>query len=95
MKFLHATWQRISNAWLVAAPLVIVALLVAAFVLLGIVQAFVGWIAGPDAADNFIAIAMMLLGMAFVAMLVALPAYGVFCVARWLLKKRELRKRES
>jgi len=86
----HLTlWRFISNAWLVAAPLVIVVLLAGVFAVIWMIQAIIGRLYGADAADTFIANAMVLLAMAFELALLGLAAYGMFCIARWLLRRKE------
>jgi uncharacterized membrane protein len=89
MKSMQAIRRFISTSWLVAAPLVIVVLLIVGLALLGIVDAIVGSVFGAEAADNFIANAMVLFGMAFELGLLGLVIYAMFCVARWLLRKKE------
>jgi hypothetical protein len=88
MKAVRAIWRFISASWLVAAPLVILALLAAIFVFLAIGQAIIGRAFGADAADNFIANAMVALAMALELALLGLLAYGLFCAARLLLRRK-------
>ncbi len=89
MNFVQAIRRFILTSWLVAAPLVVVALLVGTFALLGIVQAIIGRVWGAEAAENFIADAMVLLAMAFELALLGLAAYGVFRVGRWLVGRKK------
>ena len=88
MKSVQAIRRFVSNAWLVAAPLVIVVLLVAGLALLGVVYAIVGSVFGAETADNFLANAMVSFWIAFELALLGLAVYGIFCVARWLLRKK-------
>ena len=89
MKFVQAIWRVISNTWLVAAPLVVVVLIVAVFAFIGIGQAIIERVFGSEAAENFIANTMVLLWMALELALLGLALYGLFCLARWILRKKE------
>jgi hypothetical protein len=89
MKSVQAIRRFISNSWLVAAPLVILVLLIGGLAFLGIVYAIVGYVFGAEAADNFIANAMVLFGMAFELGLLGLVIYAMFCVARWFLRRKK------
>jgi len=53
MRFLQALRRFISTSWLVAAPLVVVFGLVAAVILLAILQAVIEHVFGGEAADRF------------------------------------------
>jgi len=53
MKFLRALRRFIATSWLVAAPLVVIVGLVAAVILLAIVQALVERLFGVETADRF------------------------------------------
>jgi hypothetical protein len=88
MKPIQAIWRFISASWLVAAPLVILVLLVGVFALLGIICAIIEHVLGPETADNFLANAMVLLTIAFELALLGLVIYGIFCIARWLVSKK-------
>jgi preprotein translocase subunit SecG len=90
MKSVQAIWRFISTSWLVAAPLVIVVLLVVGLALLGIAHAIIGSVFGAETADNFLADTMAWAAMVFVlALLLGLPIYAIFCLARWLVRKKE------
>jgi hypothetical protein len=86
MKFVQAIWSFISNAWLVAAPLVIV--IIGVFAFIGIVQAIIERVFGNETAENFVANTMVLLWMALELALLGLVLYGLFCLARWFLRKK-------
>jgi hypothetical protein len=88
MKSMQAMQRFISTSWLVAAPLVIVVLLVVGLALLGFVYAIVGSLFGAEVAENFIANATVLFGMAFELGLLGLVIYAIYCLARWLLRKK-------
>jgi preprotein translocase subunit SecG len=88
MKFIQAIRRFILNSWLVAAPLVILVLLVAGLALLGIVDAIVGSVFGAEAADNFLADTMAWGAMVFVLAILGLLIYGLFCIAKWLVGKK-------
>jgi hypothetical protein len=88
MKFVQAIWPFISNAWLVAAPLVIVIVIIGVFAFIGIVQAIIERVFGNETAENFVANTMVLLWMALELALLGLVLYGLFCLARWFLRKK-------
>jgi len=88
---MQAIRRFISTTWLVAAPLVVVALLVAIPLCLGIVGAIVGRVFGPQAAEAYGDILFgAMMWAAELALLLApigLAAYGLFRLAQWLGKK--------
>ena len=88
MNSIQAIRRFISTSWLVAAPLVILVLLVAGLALLGIVDAIVGSVFGAEAADNFLADTMAWGAMVFVLAILGLLIYGLFCIAKWLVGKK-------
>jgi preprotein translocase subunit SecG len=88
MNSIQAIRRFISTSWLVAAPLVIVVLLVAGLALLGIVDAIIGSVFGEEAADNFLADTMAWGAMVFVLALLGLLTYGMFRIAKWLVGKK-------
>ena len=91
MKGLRTIRRFISNAWLAAAPLVILLLLVGGLVVLGIVLGVVTAIVrsayGPTAAENFLLGSVVWLAFLFALAMVGLIGYGLLCIARWLLSK--------
>ncbi len=87
MKATHTIWRFFSTSWLVAAPMVIIALLIAGMVLLAIVDSIVEHIFGAETADNFLATTMVSLWIAIEFAIVALIIYGLFRLARRLLRK--------
>jgi hypothetical protein len=87
MKATHTIWRFFSTSWLVAAPMVIIALLIAGMVLLAIVDWIVEHIFGAETADNLLATTMVSLWIAIEFAIVALIIYGLFRLARRLLRK--------
>jgi hypothetical protein len=87
MKAIHAIWRFVTTPWLVAAPLVIIVLLIAGMVLLAAVDSIVEHLFGVEAADNFLANTMVSLWIAIEIGLVGLIIYGLFRLARRLLRK--------
>jgi len=87
VKAIHAIWRFVATSWLVAAPLVVIVLIVAFLALLAIVDAIVGHFYGSDVADNFLANTMVSLWIAIEFAIVALIIYGLFRLARRLLHK--------
>lgn len=91
MKSVQAIWRFISNAWLVAAPLVILVLLfVGVPIIIAVAHVIVARISGPEAADTFL---MDAITWTWIAALVLAPIglviYGAVCLARRLLRKRD------
>ena len=87
MKATHAIWRFVTTSWLVAAPLVIIVLLIGGMALLAIVDSIVEHLFGAEAADNFLANTMVSLWIAIEIGLVGLIIYGLFRLARRLLRK--------
>ncbi|MFO1110799.1 MAG: hypothetical protein U1E61_16585 [Bradyrhizobium sp.] len=78
------------NAWLVAAPLVLLVLVpIGVFICLFVVESIIARIWGREAADDFLANAMTLLGAAVLLALTGLLLYSLFSAARWLLRLRK------
>ena len=92
MKTLQALRRFISTSWLVAGPLVLLLLLIAVPLLLAIIDAIVGRVFGPDAAEAFFVFwfdAMMWGGELVLIMTpIGLAIYGTFYLARWLVRKK-------
>lgn len=82
MRFWHAIRRFISVSWLVAAPLAIVVLIVALFLLLQLTEFLVGRVFGPDAAEAVVANVFVVMGMLIWAALVGIPVYGVVSYVR-------------
>jgi hypothetical protein len=93
MKFVQAMRRFISNAWLVAAPLIIVFLLIAIPLCLAIVRAIIERLFGPEAAEDFSTFlfgAMMWGGELVLGFApIGLAIYGIVRLARWLVRKKE------
>jgi hypothetical protein len=87
MKAIQAIRRFISTSWLVAAPLVVIVLLIAGMALLAIADSIVEHLFGAEAADNFLANTMVSLWIALELALVALIIYGLFRLARRLLRR--------
>jgi hypothetical protein len=93
MKSMRAIWRFISTSWLVAAPLVIVFLLIAIPLCLAIVGAIIERVLGHAAAESFSSLwfGALMWGAELVLVLtpIALAAYGMVCLVRWLIRKKE------
>ena len=93
MTFVRAIRRFIANAWLAAAPLVILFLLIAIPLCLAIVGAIIGRVWGPEAADDFTTAvfgAMMWGGeLALGLAPIGLAIYGLVRLARWLVRKKQ------
>jgi len=91
MKSLQAIRRFISNAWLAAAPLVVLfGLVVGVPILVGIAHWIVARVSDPETADNL----LMDVGMTAAAMVLLLtPAglaiYAIVRLAKWLIGKKE------
>ena len=93
MNFGQAIRRFIANAWLAAAPLVIVFLLIAIPLCLAIIGAIIEGIWGPDAAEDFSTSVFggmmwggeLALGLAPIGLI----AYGLYRLARWWLGQRK------
>ncbi len=93
MKFLRALRHFISTSWLVAAPLLIVFGLVAAVILLAILQAVIERIFGGEAADRFANLWFgALMWAAELTLLLAPIALAVYLIA---IVVRRLRRRKQ
>ena len=96
MKSVRAICRFVSNAWLVAAPLVIVFLLIAVLMLAAIVSVIVERVFGPEAAEGFstflLNATMWGAELALVLTPLGLAIYASVRLARWLLRKN---KKES
>lgn len=75
----------ISNLWLAATPLVIILALVAALAAIGIASTIIAHVAGPEAADNFVAEIGTLFGMVVLFTPVAIAVFALISLARWFL----------
>jgi hypothetical protein len=93
MKSVQAICRFVSNAWLVAAPLVIVFLLIAVLILAAIVSVIVERMFGSEAAEGFSAFWLNVTMWAGELLLVLAPIglaiYALVRLARWLLRKKE------
>ncbi len=79
----------ISNAWLAATPLMILLAIVGAFAAVAIVSQILSRVAGPQAADNFVANAGTLVGMLVLFTPLAIALYALVMLARWMLSRRQ------
>jgi hypothetical protein len=93
MKSVQTIRRFISNAWLVAAPLVIVFLLIAIPLCLAVVSAIIEHVFGPEVAEGFSTTlfgAMMWGGELVLGLApIGLAIYGIVRLARWLVRKKE------
>ena len=90
MGYFRAIRDFAVNAWLVAAPLVLLVLVpTGVFICLFVVESIIARIWGREGADDFLANAMTLLGAALLLALIGLLLYGLFSAARWLLRLRK------
>jgi len=96
MKSVRAICCFVSNTWLVAAPLVIVFLLIAVLILAAIVGVIIERVFGTKAAEGFSAfglnVTMWGAESALVLTPIGLAIYASVRLARWLLRKN---KKES
>jgi hypothetical protein len=90
MKYLQATRDFAANAWLAAAPLILLVLLpIVVFICLFAAEKVIARVWSEEAADNFLANAMTLLGAALLLAPIGLLLYGLFSMARWLLRSKK------
>jgi len=93
MKSLQSLRRFISASWLVAAPLVVLLLLIVVPILFAVISAIIERLFGSEAADDFSAYmfgALMWGGeLVLVFAPIALALYGIVRVARWLARKKE------
>jgi hypothetical protein len=93
MKSLQSLRRFISASWLVAAPLVVLLLLIVVPILFAVVSAIIERVYGNEAADDFSAymFGAMMWGAELVLVLapIALAVYGIVRVARWLARRKE------
>jgi len=90
MRFIRPVSRFISNTWLAAGPLVLLfAFVIGVPAVFGLVHVIVARIWGPETADNFLMNAGMLAGMLLVLAPIALAAYALVCIAKWLVGKKE------
>ncbi len=93
MKSVQAICRFVSNAWLVAAPLVIVFLFIAVLIVFAIVSVIVERVFGPEAAKGFSAfwldVTMRGAELLLVLAPIGLAIYVSVRLARWLLRKKE------
>lgn len=78
----------ISNSSLAATPLVILFAIVGLFALIGLASWIISAIAGPQAADNFVANVMTLFGMLVLFAPLAIMIYALVSLVRWLTRSR-------
>jgi len=92
MKLVQEIRRLIATSWLVAAPLIILFLLIAIPLCLAIASAIIERIFGLKTAEdfsNYLFGAMMWAGeLALVLSPIALVIYGIVCLARWLVRKK-------
>lgn len=86
-----AIWRFISKSWLVAAPLIILLLLLVGVpIILAIVHAIAARTIGPEAADTLL---MDVMTWTWILVLVLAPIglaiYLIFRLTRWLLSERK------
>jgi hypothetical protein len=86
----RAIWRFIAKAWLVAAPLVILfLLLVGAPIILAVAHAIIARISGREAADTLLMDAMTWTWIAVLALApIGLIVYGAVRLTRRFLRKR-------
>ena len=91
MKSVQAIRRFVSNAWLAAAPLVVLfGLVVGLPILAGMAHGIVAWLFDRDTADKL----LMDVGMTATAMVLVLTPigaaiYAIVCLARWRGEKKE------
>ena len=76
-KLWQAIRRLISVSWLVAAPLVVVIVIVGLGLLLWLTSRIVGFLFGADAVDSFIYDVGILMGMLFWVALIGAPIYAI------------------
>ena len=91
MKSVQTIWRFIANAWLIAAPLVILVLLfVGVPIIIAVAHAIVARISGPEVADTFLMDAMTWTGIGVLVLTpIALVIYGTVRLARRFLRIKE------
>ena len=87
MTLFQTVRRTFSNAWLAAAPLVIILLIIAALIAVMAILGVIRLAFGPDAADTALMNAMTVFGMVVVAAPVALAAYGLYRLALELKRR--------
>jgi membrane protease YdiL (CAAX protease family) len=87
MKSMQAIWRLMSRSWLVAAPLIIIFVLVAIPLLLSVVHDIIARVSGAEAADVFAdnMFGAMMWGAELTFLLA--PVALVLVARRWLRKK--------
>jgi ABC-type sulfate transport system permease component len=93
MRAVEAIRRFFSKAWLAAAPLIILFLLVAIPIVLAIVSKTIEHVSGPEVAERFdvfwVDITMGALELTFILAPIALVAYVAFRLTKWLVRKRQ------
>jgi hypothetical protein len=91
MKSVQAIRRFISNAWLVAAPLVLLFLLIVVVpIFFAVAYEILKLIFSPEQADTLLMDAGMWLAMVvFVLTPIGFAIYAMVCLARWLVGKKE------
>jgi hypothetical protein len=89
MNFWHAIRRLISVSWLVAAPLVIVLLLIGVLIFFEVFHGILKLLFGLEEADTiFMDVMMWGAELVFVLTPIGLAIYGVIFLARWLVGKK-------
>ncbi|GLR90447.1 hypothetical protein [Bradyrhizobium iriomotense] len=78
----------VSTLWLAVTPLVILSAIVGVFALIGPASWIISTLAGPQAADNFVANVMTLFGMLVLFAPLAMMIYALVSLVRWLVPKQ-------